>query len=461
MNPIQTHGILFETLQRLKIFADGKTLVDCELKTDPETIEAEFSALLTEFANKHFAPPNDQTKIPAAQPNLKAHIDSLWALLERKASAPATGSSLLALPEPFIVPGGRFNELYYWDSYFSALGLRLAGRMDLVLGIAKNFSSLIARFGFIPNGSRSYFLTRSQPPFFVCLLELIATDLGLAAIQPFLPSLEREYAFWMQPDRILAPGLHRYWGTPNTPREESYVEDFLLGEAHPELPNFYADRRAGAESGWDFSSRWNGIPTDPSTIRTTQIAPIDLNCLLYQLELKLGQWLGNTDYTKAAQARKKIILERLWDETAGWFFDFNVNGTHTQSWHLGAVFPLFFGIASQQQAEVLAANLEQKFLYGGGLITTLHFGDEQWDAPNGWAPLQWLAVRGLERYGFMELATKIRGRFTSHAEKVWQQTGKLMEKYDVVNLERLAGGGEYPAQDGFGWTNGVLRDFLE
>ncbi len=482
LKTVLTHGPLFEAVQRSRLFADSKSFVDAELRSSADTIEAEFRGLLSNFVEKHFRvaelePETPNSTLPPAIPSsdnssgtqpLEQHIDALWSKLERPPlPQPKDGSSLLALPAPYIVPGGRFRELYYWDTYFSALGLRLIKRHDLILGLAQNFADLIERYGFIPNGNRSYFLSRSQPPFFVCLLEMLEQDLGFMAIVPFLPALEKEYAFWMRQGEhaVRLPDgevLNRYWDSQNIPRAESFAEDLELSLSHPENPALCRERRAGAESGWDFSGRWNRIPALPQTIRTTELAPIDLNSVLYQMETVLGRWLDNPIYSYAAKARQTTLLEQCYDPAQGWFFDLEVSShTHTGIWTLAGVYPLFFGIANPQQAARIAANLEEHFLRPGGLISTLLETGEQWDAPNGWAPLQWMACVGLERYGFLELAREIAIRFVELARVVWQRTGKLMEKYNVVDTYLEAGGGEYTAQDGFGWTNGVVRALID
>ena len=149
---IQTSGALFQAVQLLKLFPDGKTFADAEPRASASEIEADFRAVLLEFVQTHFDLPQTSSLVIKSQPNLAAHIDALWSLLERPASTPNPDSSLIALPEAYIVPGGRFQEMYYWDTYFSMLGIQIAGRTDLLLSLVKNFSSLIERYGHIPNG---------------------------------------------------------------------------------------------------------------------------------------------------------------------------------------------------------------------------------------------------------------------------------------------------------------------
>jgi len=199
-------------------------------------------------------------------------------------------------------------------------------------------------------------------------------------------------------------------------------------------------------------------------MQTTQIVPVDLNCLLYNLELTLQKCYllsHNTAkeqlYRTLSGKRKQSILKYLWSSQQGWFTDYNKK-TRKQSTvlSLAGMFPLFFNIANPQQAKLVQSVLQQKFLKGGGLTTTLVDTHQQWDAPNGWAPLQWVAVSGLSNYGYDVLGKDIATRWVKLNTDVYQRTGKLMEKYNVVNIHLEAGGGEYNSQDGFGWTNGVL-----
>ena len=221
--------------------------------------------------------------------------------------------------------------------------------------------------------------------------------------------------------------------------------------------------RAAAESGWDFSSRWFKNADDIHTIHTADIIPIDLNSLLYLLEDTIADATNTLlhpvtvrRFRKRATARKAAINQYLWSPSKNFYMDFNFHVGHsTQSFSLAAVFPLFVGIASKEQAEAVVKKLQAEFLKPGGLVTTLHGNGQQWDSPNGWAPLQWIAVEGLRRYGYDELADEITKRWMALVEKVFATSNKLVEKYNVVDGDGLGGGGEYVLQDGFGWTNGV------
>jgi alpha,alpha-trehalase len=258
--------------------------------------------------------------------------------------------------------------------------------------------------------------------------------------------------------------LNRYWDDRDTPRPEAYTEDVHIASMSEQPPETtFRHIRAAAESGWDFSSRWFADGENMETIRTTDLLPVDLNCLLYFLEKsllniyrQLPDRVPADVFKERARRRKNAIQEAFWDESAGFYFDYDfIKNSKSDSWNLSAVFPLFFQIATPEQANRVAQHLEHKFLKPGGLVTTLSATGQQWDAPNGWAPLQWMAYQGLLHYGHTALADQLRSRWKQLNEKTYAETGKMMEKYNVMDLDLKAGGGEYPNQDGFGWTNGV------
>jgi alpha,alpha-trehalase len=272
--------------------------------------------------------------------------------------------------------------------------------------------------------------------------------------------------------------LNRYYDADTIPRQESYREDFLLaqneslkaieGNRNSEFSKMCRDLRSGAESGWDFSSRWFADGNKISTIQTTSLIPVDLNGLLYHLELTLAKGYkiaGNLTlsdaYSQKAEGRKNAVNKYCWNEKANWYVDYNIS-TKKQSNEITAagVSPLFFNIASKKQADGVSETLKRNFLKDGGVITTLKNTGQQWDAPNGWAPLQWITVKGLQNYQQTVLAKDIAQRWIKLNVSVFERTGKLMEKYNVENTGLEAGGGEYSGQDGFGWTNGVLMKLI-
>jgi alpha,alpha-trehalase len=302
-------------------------------------------------------------------------------------------------------------------------------------------------------------------------------------LKKYLPALLQEYKFWMKGSKKVGKGklaskhvvgvkdglLNRYWDDFRDPRAEMYSDDVeLLERSGRKAKNLYGDIRSACESGWDFSSRWFADPKQLETIQTTQILPVDLNCLLYHLERMIAKGLKVDKRKKKAKkfrakakARKGLIQEYFWDEGLGIFTDHNfVEGKSTGALTAAMTFPLFFSLADREQAEKIANTIEEELVKEGGLVTSNVNSGQQWDAPNGWAPLQWIALQGLRNYGYGELANTIKERWITLNTKVYKQTGKLLEKYDVMDLSKLSGGGEYPVQDGFGWTNGVLLALL-
>jgi alpha,alpha-trehalase len=495
-DPPRALGQLFHDVQLARAFPDSKTFADARPLTPPQEIAAQYAAQrgrdgfdLQAFVQHHFELPRpagadfrtDTTR------SMEEHIRALWPALTRAADAADARSSLIPLPRPYVVPGGRFREVYYWDSYFTMLGLVESRRADLVRSMLDNFAHLIETVGHIPNGNRTYYLGRSQPPFFGAMIGLYAAATDTASALPYLRALEREHAFWMNGADRTAPGeahrrvvrlrdgsvLNRYWDDRPEPRPESYREDYELAQTLPSARReaFYRHVRATAESGWDFSSRWMRDPADLRTLETTDLAPVDLNSLLYHTERVIAALRtfrgqpGDADvarrFTAAADERRRALRAAAYDTAHGFFYDvrWRTGERVTDRPTLAAAAPLYFGLASAEQGRAVAARLERELLKAGGFVTTAIASGQQWDAPNGWPPLQWLAVEGVRRYGRTDIADMARDRWLELNRRNYRATGRMTEKYDVVNPNRGAGGGEYPTQDGFGWTNGVALAF--
>jgi alpha,alpha-trehalase len=490
-SPDEQYKELFNAVQMAGVFKDSKTFVDCIPLYSPKKILKKYEGQkkaknfdLKEFVLKNFRRPKTHSTgfMSDSELSIEKHINKLWPVLTRQPNS--FEGSLLPLPYPYIVPGGRFGEIYYWDSYFTMLGLKASGKHTLIKNMVDNFSFLIDELGFVPNGNRTYYTSRSQPPFFSLMLRLLAEVKGDSILKNYLSQLEKEYKFWMKGNKKLSknsisylrvvklPGgevLNRYWDDKAAPRPESYKEDVMTAVNSKRNPTeIYRNIRSACESGWDFSSRWLRDGKSLSTIYTTEIIPVDLNSLMYHLEITIADIYtlkGNKEmrgyYLGLAKKRKSAILKYCWNESEHFFMDFDfIKNKSTGVLSLAALYPIFFKIASKEQAHAVFKRVELEFLKTGGLVTTLNYTGHQWDSPNGWAPLQWIAIKGLRNYGFKELASKIKNRWIGINVKVYQKTGKLVEKYNVVNIEINATGGEYPLQDGFGWTNGVLLDLL-
>ncbi|NEU08504.1 alpha,alpha-trehalase TreA [Flavihumibacter sp. R14] len=490
--PDVIYAELFTNVQMEKIFPDGKTFVDCIPKRKPQEILADYRSLrnrsgftFRSFIDSNFIVPVNPVSAYKSDTSksVKIHIKELWPLLHRNPDNVVEGSSLLPLPNPYIVPGGRFREIYYWDSYFTMLGLQESNESELMENMVKNFAYLIETYGHIPNGNRTYYLSRSQPPFFSLMVGLLAETKGDSVFREFLPALENEYRYWMRTDkgkldngaadrylvRVDDYSMNRYWDDRQAPRQESYREDSLTAVSSKRKPEeMYRHLRSGATSGWDFSSRWFADGKSILTIETTDIIPVDLTSLMYGLEqmlsaiyTKTGNSAKAADYKSRAEKRIKFLNEYCWNEQDGYYYDYNFRTKKQMRIpSLATAYPLFFKMSSGSQAKKVAENIRLKFLKSGGVTTTLNNTGQQWDAPNGWAPLQWMTIQGLENYRHHDLARAIAERWANLNIKVFHRTGKLMEKYNVMDTNLEAGGGEYPSQDGFGWTNGVLLKLM-
>jgi alpha,alpha-trehalase len=483
---------LFVAVQSEGLFPDSKSFADAVPKSAPSEILARFHAAkpasreaLNEFVSANFMLPGQVTasESPPAKVSIDRHIDLLWDQLTRSSSTAPRYSSLLPLPEPYVVPGGRFRELYYWDSYFTMLGLAQSGRHDLVEHMVHDFAFLIDTYGHVPNGTRSYYLTRSQPPFFYAMVGLLSAQDPAAAYERYLPQLRREYAFWMEGSEALKRGtahrrvvampdgakLNRYWDDADTPRDESYREDTELARRSGRIPKqLFRELRAAAESGWDFGSRWFADGRSLETINTTEIIPIDLNSLLFGLEEAIREGCTRahdaacaSEFTHRAAARREAVDRYLWDEGAGVYRDYWwVKRAQVPRISAATLYPLFSALASPHQAAAVATSVSRDLLKPGGIVTTPVVTGQQWDAPNGWPPLQWIGVSGLRRYSLSLQAETLACRWMANVTRVYGESGKLVEKYDVLATGRPGGGGEYPLQDGFGWTNGVMRKLM-
>ncbi|RBP17727.1 alpha,alpha-trehalase [Roseiarcus fermentans] len=494
--PSIAFGDLYSAVEMSGLFADQKTFADAIPKEPPHDILAAWErekALpdfdLRAFVDRHFSPPTRHLVAFTPRPDegVRAYIRDTWDTLTRTPDVAEPFSSLLPLPRPYVVPGGRFSEIYYWDSYFVMLGLIEDGRADLARDMLDNIASLIARYGHMPNGNRSYYLSRSQPPFFSLMVELLAAHEGDAVFVRYLPQLQAEYDYWMDGADTLAPGsaarhvvrladgtlFNRYWDDRAAPRDESYREDVETAKRSGRpAQDVYRDLRAGAESGWDFGSRWLADGRTLSTIRTTDIVPVDLNAAMGHLEATLATaWRLKGDPEAArrrradADQRSEAIRRLLWNGRDGFFADYLWReGRLSDALTAATAAPLAFRIAAPEQAHAVADTIRKRLLGAGGLDTTLTETGQQWDRPNGWAPIQYLAVEGLRVYGEPDLAREIARRWIATNVASYAALGVLAEKYDVDRPPAAGAavgrGGEYGLQVGFGWTNGVLAALM-
>jgi alpha,alpha-trehalase len=473
---------LFERVQMQRIFSDSKVFADAiprhsyaaalnAYAQNKPSNEALFDFVTSHFkvreANQAESSVNTESAL-----NMESFIESTWAKLIRPADRTDLESTLLPLPFRYLVPGGRFQEIYYWDTYFTALGLIESKQHLLVKEMLDNFVHLQQSYGLIPNGNRIYYLSRSQPPILALLVGLLRDNLSTFNAIDYLPNLIQEHNFWVSANNnprslVTESGFiaSRYWDNLAEPRPESLLEDIELAEHMPEEQRgpFFRHLRAACESGWDFSSRWLAKSDDLKSIRTTDIVPVDLNALLgiteqtiSELAEKNGQLSTAKHYAELRSMRQRFFREQFWQSDKHSFCDLTKHDLKSTGIHsLACVAPLFAQLASPEQAHRIAIDIGTQFLHDGGLATTLNNTQQQWDYPNAWAPLQWFAVQGLKHYGYDELAAKISRAWLSNIQSYYNRHGVMMEKYNVVDIDSAAKGGEYDVQLGFGWTNGV------
>jgi alpha,alpha-trehalase len=403
---------------------------------------------------------------------------------------------LLYVPLPYVVPGGRFNEMYGWDSYFIQLGLLRDAELELARDMTDNFLYEIAHYGMILNANRTYFLTRSQPPFLTeMILGVYDKTHDRAWLQSTVPAIERYYRFWTTPPHLMASvGLSRYYDLGEGPAPEvvsderdaqgrthydrvreyyrtHQVDDYDVSQYYDRATDqltarFYKGDRSMRESGFDPSNRFG-----PFSASIIDYAPVCLNVLLYRMEQEAGRVatiLGNasaaTEWQARAAARKRLVDRYLWDPAAGLYFDYNVETGRRRPYEFATTFyPLWAGMSSPEQARRVVRNLG-RFEAPGGILTSTQVTGNQWDAPFGWAPLQLIAVGGLRRYGYQKDADRISRKFVSLVVDDFTARGAIVEKYDVQRRSSdLAAGlkfGYTTNEIGFGWTNAAILELL-
>ncbi|CAB3774013.1 alpha,alpha-trehalase TreF [Paraburkholderia humisilvae] len=459
LTPSDQYGPLFFHVQSAHIFQDSKSFPDMDPIEEPAVIVSAYEREkhqpgfdLKAFVGDHFTinSPSVSKSDRSSPRSLLTHVHALWDELYREPRKQRIDSSLLALPNPYVVPGGRFDEIYYWDSYFTMLGLGQSGRNGLVRSMLNNIASLIAQYGHVPNGNRTYYLSRSQPPWFAKMVQLVAEMDGDRVYAGYLPQLKREYEYWMNGEAGLPPGeacrrvvrlkdgtlLNRYWDDRATPRDESWRED--VGTARRTFArdsgDLWRNLRAGAESGWDFSSRWFEDGQTLGSIETASLLPVDLNCLLFDLECTLAHACGVVgdatnaeNFVRRSINRANAIRNYLWDPSLQAFGDYHFARRElTHRLTVATAYPLYMGVATRDQANRVSSTLRSELLREGGLAITLNRTGQQWDFPNGWAPMQYIAVQGLRRYGYRDLACSIAARWIRTNLTYYQHTGLLL-----------------------------------
>jgi alpha,alpha-trehalase len=431
---------------------------------------------------------------------------------------------LLYLPDKYVVPGGRFNEMYGWDSYFIIRGLLQAGRVDLARGMVDNFFFEIEHYGAMLNANRTYYLTRSQPPFvssmFVDVYRAAQKDghPDKAWLERAYADLDKDYGMWTRDPHLAGQtGLSRYYDFGEGPPPEAVQDEsgfyrkvaqyFFLHPAQADdyvvemnpattqsvagspyslqvcdvsmtmaraecekakqfklSADYYKGDRSMRESGFDVSFRFG-----PFGAATHHYAPVCLNSLLYKTEKDLEQislWLGHAEdakkWSQRAEARKQLVSRYLWNQEQGLFFDYNFLTSHMSNYRYASTFyPLWAGLATPEQAKAVAGNLKV-FNQPGGLPMSTDDTGAQWDLPYGWGNIEMLAIEGLRRYGYNADADRFSYEFLSTVAENFRRDGNIREKYNVVtrSSEAHVELGYEMNVVGFGWTNAAFLELL-
>ncbi|XP_065842693.1 trehalase-like [Oscarella lobularis] len=510
---IYCNDAILRAFQLSNLFNDSKTFVDLPLKFDPSFVFDMFDRLrpVTEEGLRAFLElfflqtgsdivewrPADWTASPPLFANISdpalrmwaSELNKVWLALGRKINPDVYANpqrhSILPVPHPFIVPGGRFREFYYWDTYWIVKGLLACNMSDTVMNTLLNFVDLVNRYGFVPNGGRVYYTKRSQPP----LLSLMIWDYyqhtgNLSFVRYVFDALEREHDYWLLNKTVeikIAEKSYRlahYEAQSSVPRPESYKKDVMsaVGKSPAAAAALYRDIASAAESGWDFSTRWMAQSgenaSEMNTIRTSKIIPVDLNSILSTVEMKLSLMaalIGETDkahdYKLLSQERAQAIEDVMWNSTLHLWVDYDVElEQHVQAFYLSSVVPIASGVSTNQSridASIQKLQSLDVLSYAGGVPTSLIASHQQWDYPNTWPPLQWFTIVALEKAHRSELAFALAQKWIGTNYAAWKQTGHMYEKYNATREGAPGGGGEYNVQTGFGWTNGVVFYLLE
>lgn len=521
---VYCQGELLDTVQSSKIFSDSKTFVDMSQVNPVNKTLDNFNKLMNstnnnptrdeveKFVEENFVSkgeleewtPPDFKSNPAFLKSINdlvirdfaRTLVSIWLDLGRKVKSEVNEEpdrySLIPLPNGFIVPGGRFQEVYYWDSYWIIKGLLLSEMTDTVRGMLENFLSLVERYGFIPNGSRVYYLNRSQPPLLALMVGLyIENTNDIDWLRQYIDVVEEELMWWLN-NRVIDVEkdgvkytLAHYASESGTPRPESYSQDVntcLSYQDQTDKENCYKNLKSGAESGWDFSTRWffdseGGTNTNLTGIQTTRVIPVDLNsflCKAFKVMGELYTLVGNDKKSnqwqeKSASWQKSIELV-LYDREDGIWHDYDMVLSQPRKLFFPSNFaPLYCDCYDTAFRDEYGSKAAKYFVdqgindFQGGIPTSLEQSGEQWDMPNAWPPLQEMVILGLKSTGNLEavkISKNVAKRWVTANIRGYISKKDMFEKYDAINSGEYGGGGEYTVQTGFGWTNGVALSII-
>ncbi|GJQ73679.1 hypothetical protein Trydic_g14017 [Trypoxylus dichotomus] len=524
---VYCQGELLHTIQTARLYDDSKTFVDKSMLNDVETTLSSFYKLMNDtdgdpskqqlqaYVDENFISENElDVWIPddfVEEPSFISRIEdadvqkfaknivSIWKDLGRKTKKEVLENpdqhSLIAVPNGFIVPGGRFQEYYYWDSYWIIDGLLVSGMAKTAQGMINNFLSLVDRYGHVPNGGRVYYLRRSQPPLLSHMAMLyFETTNDVTWLKNSIDLLEKEVEFWLKNRMVKIRvrckdyNVAYYHAVSDGPRPESYYEDFITAsyyKTREEKAQMYIELKSGAESGWDFTSRWifdkhGGANANLTFTRTSRVAPIDLNAYLYGAFVNMADFYGHLKnekkqvyWNQQALTLNSTINELFWNESDGIWHDFDIDLLKQRTFFTAAnLAPLWTKAYNVEKHHT--TNLIQKVVsylkeegvthFLGGIPTTIGFTGEQWDYPNAWPCLQSVVIEGLENSGVLmgqQWAREFAERWIRSNMIGYEKSGHMYEKYDAEIPGQYGGGGEYNVQTGFGWTNGVVLKLIQ
>lgn len=516
--PVAGEASLSEILAYIHTGWDSLTrsTSSCDAASDPK-----LSAAPVVYLPADFEPPRELDQMQRVCKVRLAHLPRVIHQLGTTDADSIQPPGLLYLKNKYVVPGGRFNEMYGWDSYFIIRGLLRDGRAELARGMVENFFFEIEHYGAVLNANRTYYLTRSQPPFLSSMVMALheaqkaAGQDDRAWLETAYSYVKRDYAMWTRDPHLAGnTGLARYYDFGEGPAPEAVQDEadtyrqvaayFLFHQGIPGYagedagvpasrasgsaysvrvcgteqsqssceparlirlkPDYYKGDRSMRESGFDISFRFG-----PYGAATHHFAPVCLNSLLFKTERDLEEMSRllskpseAAQWQKLAEARRLAMQKYLWDEQQGLFFDYNLD-TQKRSTYLYATtfYPLWAGLATLAQARAVVKNLHL-FEKAGGIAMSLQETQAQWDCPFGWAPIQLLAVEGMRSYGHNVEADRVSAEFLSTVLRNFMRDGTIREKYNVVtqSSDTNVKAGYAANVIGFGWTNAAFVELL-
>lgn len=517
---------LLHYVQLAGLYNDSKTFVDLPLRQEENITLADFEDLLNKtdrnptkhqirnFVLEYFDEKSEGELIEWTPTDFKdnpeflnnicdkqlrqyaSEINGIWPTLGRKVRPEVLNKpnqfSLMPVTHGFIIPGGRFKEIYYWDAYWIIEGLLISGMEETAKGMIENLIELLEKFGKIPNGSRWYYQERSQPPLLSAMMELYYEKTGNKEfLAKHIKSLEKEMNYWLDTQTVNFKKdnkmytLLRYFAPSKGPRPESYYEDYTDAQtldSREDHTEFYIDIKSAAESGWDFSTRWFVSPEGDNSgnltnIHTRYIIPVDLNAIFANALENTANFRAILNYpreaamwTSKAEKWKYCIEKVLWHEKDGIWYDYDMNNEkHRQYFYPSNVAPLWRNAVPEALVKKHAPkvlnylNVSQGLDFPGGIPASLARSGEQWDFPNVWPPEVSIVIKALENMNTNEgsqLAFQLAQNWVRICYKSFNESKQMFEKYDAEIPGNFGGGGEYNVQAGFGWSNGVVLEFL-